>query len=109
MGIDGRCGVSESAWLIEFKGSGNHRAMWFTGSPDGLPFSEDSLEAIRFSRREDARRLLEGMLARRKQAATGPGESALLIFRLRLGGDNYTVTEHMWCGPAEGTGKVESP
>lgn len=63
--------AAEVAWLIEMHDM-RMRAMWWTG--DGFTF--DSLEAVRFSREIDARRVIDWALSD--------------ISELR-------ATEHMWC------------
>ncbi len=79
--------AANTGWLIEQIAAGPSPASWFTG--DG--FSTDSLEAVRFTRRDDAQKLLDRML-KRKEASAESWE----LFRVRLGADNFTVTEHQW-------------
>ncbi len=67
--------VAESAWLIE-RSAGPH---WWTAGA----WSADSLQAVRFCRREDALRVME-----------------------RCGITNAVVTEHVWRAAAEPEAKA---
>lgn len=74
----------ETGWLIEFNDAG--RPKWFC--PNGT-FSDDSLKALRFARKEDAEAFLIAGFCQMDDDFT----TASLFYPER---DSYCVTEHEW-------------
>lgn len=91
-GHEGPCAarpdVVETGWLIEQQYAG--RGVWWRATSEcGRDWTTDACEAVRFSRREDAERVLRG--------AGGHGGKLGAFWK------GAVATDHMWCNRTEET------
>jgi hypothetical protein len=82
----------EIAWLIELNlPHSTASPEWFIGGPiNSVEFSNDSLKAVRFSRRRDAQAMLDWLSINEK----------LLVMHENVP-TMYSVTEHIWINTSE--------
>jgi hypothetical protein len=97
--------LDELAWLIEMPYTGGGPPIYWTGV-SGQEFSADSLQAMRFSREQDAQRMLDYLdsIAMRRQGFGGGFLNALLPPHDRVLADKscYVVRQHAWIYPLTG-------